>query len=156
MVEPLIPAFADFCLLEDINRILKPGCSALHCFDACLRPSGQSYVNGLIPYLYANAPVYRCELGLYVCTFVPLYPWLKSKRISDTYAMSQKAYEAKRGVHHQTVVRRLCETNNQTGIKSSNLSRHQLFLLANHRWIAKIGENNLLNRYRLCCALSIL
>ena len=41
-------------------------------------------------------------------------------------------------------------------VPGPNVSRPQLFLLANHLWIAKIGENNLLNRYRLCCALSIL
>ena len=25
-------------VLKDINRILKPGCPSLHCFDAFLRP----------------------------------------------------------------------------------------------------------------------
>jgi hypothetical protein len=70
-------------VLKDIDRILKPGCPSLHCFDACLRPGDQSYVNGLIPYLYANAPLRT--------RFVPL---AEIEADPDTYAMSQQAYEA--------------------------------------------------------------
>ena len=70
-------------MLKDINRILKPVCPSLHCFDASLRPVGQSYINGLIPYLYANAPLQT--------RFVPL---LEIEADPDTYFMSQQAYEA--------------------------------------------------------------
>jgi ubiquinone/menaquinone biosynthesis C-methylase UbiE len=70
-------------VLKDINRVLKPGCPSFHCFDAILRKNGRSWVNGLIPYLYANAsPLTR---------FVPL---AEIDVDPDTYAMSQQAYDA--------------------------------------------------------------
>ena len=62
--------------------MLKPGCPSLHCFDSILRPDGKSWVNGLIPYLYANAPLKT--------KFAPLPEIEKNP---DTYAMSQQAYE---------------------------------------------------------------
>jgi len=70
-------------VLKDINRVLKPGCPSLHCFDAILRPAGKSWVNGLVPYLYANAPVQT--------RFTPLS---EIDADPDTYAMSRAAYEA--------------------------------------------------------------
>jgi ubiquinone/menaquinone biosynthesis C-methylase UbiE len=69
-------------LLKDINRILKPGCPSLHCFDASPRPAGNSWVNGLVPYLYANEPLQT--------RFVPL---AEIEADPDTYAMSEHAYE---------------------------------------------------------------
>lgn len=70
-------------VLNDINRVLKPGGTSLHCFDAILRPAGKSWVNGLIPYLYANAPVQTRFTSLSEIEADP-----------DTYAMSRAAYEA--------------------------------------------------------------
>lgn len=70
-------------VLKDMNRVLKPGCPSFHCFDSILRPAGKSWVNGLIPYLYANAPLQT--------KFVPL---AEIDRETDTYAMSRQAYEA--------------------------------------------------------------
>lgn len=69
-------------VLKDINRILKPGRPTFHCFDAILRKNGRSWVNGLIPYFYANAsPLTRS---------VPL-PEIDAD--PDTYAMSKQAYD---------------------------------------------------------------
>lgn len=70
-------------VLKDMNRVLKPGCFSFHCFDAILRPAGRSWVNGLIPYLYANAPLQT-----------KLPPLAEIEANPDTYAMSQQAYEA--------------------------------------------------------------
>jgi ubiquinone/menaquinone biosynthesis C-methylase UbiE len=70
-------------LLEDMNRVLKPGCPSFHCFDAVLRPAGNSWVNGMIPYLYAHAPLLTC-----------LVPVTEIDANPDTYAMCQSAYEA--------------------------------------------------------------
>ena len=70
-------------VLNDINRVLKPGCPSFHCFDSILRAAGKSWVNGLIPYLYASAPMET--------KFIPLADIQQS---SDTYAMSRRAYEA--------------------------------------------------------------
>jgi ubiquinone/menaquinone biosynthesis C-methylase UbiE len=70
-------------VLEDITRILKPGCPSLHCFDAFLRSDGQSSVNGLVPYLYANVPLRTPFVSLDEIEADP-----------DTYAMSESAYEA--------------------------------------------------------------
>jgi hypothetical protein len=69
-------------VLKDIDRVLKPGSPTLHCFDAILRPAGQSWVNGLIPYLYANAPVQT--------RFTPLS---EIEADPDTFVMTQNAYE---------------------------------------------------------------
>jgi ubiquinone/menaquinone biosynthesis C-methylase UbiE len=70
-------------VLKDINRVLKPGCPSFHCFDAILRPAGKSWVNGLIPYLYAGAPVQN-----------PFAPLAEVDADPDTYTMSRQAYEA--------------------------------------------------------------
>jgi ubiquinone/menaquinone biosynthesis C-methylase UbiE len=70
-------------VLKDMNRVLKPGCPSFHCFDSILRPAGKSWVNGLIPYLYANAPLQT--------RFAPL---AEIESDPDTYAMSQHAYES--------------------------------------------------------------
>lgn len=43
-------------IVKDIHRILKPGCPSFHLFDCIWRPEGKSWVNGLIPYLYATVP----------------------------------------------------------------------------------------------------
>ncbi len=69
-------------VLGDISRVLKPGGSSLHCFDAIIRPAGKSWVSGLIPYLYANAPVQT--------RFAPLSD---IELDPDTFAMSKAAYE---------------------------------------------------------------
>ncbi|SDS27129.1 Methyltransferase domain-containing protein [Opitutus sp. GAS368] len=70
-------------VLKDMNRVLKPGGFSFHCFDAILRPAGASWVNGLIPYIYANAPL--------LTKFVPLS---EIDTDADTYVMSQHAYDA--------------------------------------------------------------
>ena len=70
-------------VLNDMNRVLKPGCPSFHCFDSILRPAGNSWVTGLIPDIYANAPL--------LTTFVPL---TEIEQNPDTYAMSRQAYEA--------------------------------------------------------------
>ena len=70
-------------VLKDMNRVLKPGCPSFHCFDSILRQNGKSWVNGLIPYLYANAPLQT--------KFAPL---AEIEANPDTYAMSRQAYEA--------------------------------------------------------------
>ena len=70
-------------VLEDMNRVLKPGCPSFHCFDVVLRRADNSWVNGLIPYLYAQAPLRT--------RFVPL---AEIDANPDTYAMCQSAYEA--------------------------------------------------------------
>lgn len=70
-------------VLKDINRVLKPGCSSFHCFDAILRTNGKSWVNGLIPYLNAHAPVRTRAMSA-----------SELEQDPDLYAMSQAAYEA--------------------------------------------------------------
>jgi len=70
-------------VLADINRVMKPGCPSFHCFDAILRPAGNSWVNGLIPYIYATQSLKT--------HFVPL---AEIEADPDTYFMSQQAYEA--------------------------------------------------------------
>lgn len=69
-------------VLKDMNRVLKPGCPSFHCFDSILRPAGKSWVNGLIPYLYANAPLQTKNAPLAEIAADP-----------DLYAMSRQAYE---------------------------------------------------------------
>jgi len=70
-------------VLSDINRVLKPGCPSFHCFDAILRPEGNSWVNGLITHVYATQSL--------LTRFVP--PAV-IEADPDTYFMSQQAYEA--------------------------------------------------------------
>jgi len=70
-------------LLKDINRVLKPGCYTLHCFDAILRRAEKSWINALIPYLYANAPLQTRFVSMADIEANP-----------DTYAMSEQAYNA--------------------------------------------------------------
>jgi ubiquinone/menaquinone biosynthesis C-methylase UbiE len=70
-------------VLKDINRLLKPGCPTLHCFDAILRPAPKSWVNGLIPYIYANASLQTHSVPTGVLSNDP-----------DLYTMSRSAYEA--------------------------------------------------------------
>ncbi len=70
-------------VLKDINRVLKPGCPSFHCFDAILRPAGNSWVNGLIPHIYASQSL-----------STRLAPLAEIEADLDTYAMSQQAYEA--------------------------------------------------------------
>lgn len=69
-------------VLKDMNRVLKPGCPSFHCFDSILRSAGKSWVNGLIPYLYANAPLQT-----------KLAPLAEIAADPDLYAMSRQAYE---------------------------------------------------------------
>ena len=70
-------------VLEDINRVLKPRCPSSPCFDAILRPRGRSWVDGLIPYLYANAPVQN-----------RLVPLAEVDTDPDTYSMSRQTHGA--------------------------------------------------------------
>lgn len=70
-------------ILADLHRVLKPGCPSFHCFDAIVRPEGRSWVNGLIPHLYAHAPLQT--------RFTP--PEHLGAE-GSTYFMSRQAYEA--------------------------------------------------------------
>lgn len=70
-------------VLKDIQRVLKPGCPSFHCFDAILRPAGRTWVNGLIPYLHAHAPVETAPPRVEEIAADP-----------SLYAMSRSAYEA--------------------------------------------------------------
>ena len=69
-------------VLKDINRMLKPGGPSLHCFDAIQKPTNWTWVNGLIPHIYANAALQT--------RFIPPD---EIKADPDTYFMSQQAYE---------------------------------------------------------------
>jgi ubiquinone/menaquinone biosynthesis C-methylase UbiE len=70
-------------ILNDVNRVLKPGCASFHCFDAVLHPAGKSWsVNGLIFYIYASTELKTTLPSLDVIAKNP-----------DTYFMSQQAYE---------------------------------------------------------------
>ena len=69
-------------VLKDIHRVLKPGCPSFHCFDAIDKPTNWTWVNGLIPYLYASAPLETSSA-----------PLDEIKTNPDTYFMSQTAYE---------------------------------------------------------------
>jgi hypothetical protein len=69
-------------VLKDMNRVLKPGCPSFYCFDSILLSAGKSWVNGLIPYLYANAPLQTKNAPLAEIAADP-----------DLYAMSRQAYE---------------------------------------------------------------
>ena len=70
-------------VLKDINRVLKRGCPSFHCFGAILRPAGNSWVNGLIPHIYA-----RESLSTRLASVAEI------DADKDTYAMSKRAYEA--------------------------------------------------------------
>ncbi len=41
-------------ICRDLDRVAKPGSLSLHLFDCVWRPGGKSFVNGLIPHLYAT------------------------------------------------------------------------------------------------------
>jgi SAM-dependent methyltransferase len=70
-------------ILKDIHRVLKPGCPSFHCLDAIWRPAGWSWVNGLIPHLYNNAPLQTRSISPDEVMADP-----------DAYVMSRAAYEA--------------------------------------------------------------
>jgi ubiquinone/menaquinone biosynthesis C-methylase UbiE len=70
-------------VLEDMNRVLKPGCPSFHCFDAVLASADKSWINGLIPHLYAHAPLRT--------RFVPV---AEIDADPDTYTMCESEYEA--------------------------------------------------------------
>lgn len=70
-------------ILKDINRVLKPGAASFHLLDIVARPHGQTWINGLIPYLYQNAPLLT----------VPPDP-TRILADPDTYYMSESAFDA--------------------------------------------------------------
>lgn len=70
-------------VLQDLQRMLKPGHLSLHCFDAILRPAEKSWVNGLIPYTYASLPL-----------ITRLPPLEEIATNPNTYTMSPQAYTA--------------------------------------------------------------
>jgi len=70
-------------VLKDMNRVLKAGAPSFHLFDSILRSGGKTWVNGLVPYFYENAPVKT--------RFVPVADIAADP---ETYAMSRSAYEA--------------------------------------------------------------
>ena len=41
-------------ILEDINRVLKPGAYSLHCLDSIIKPD-RLWTNALLPFLFAHA-----------------------------------------------------------------------------------------------------
>lgn len=69
-------------ILEDITRVLKPGAASFHLLDIVARPNGQTWVNGLIPYLYQNAPLITRAPNPYEIMADP-----------DTYYMSESAFD---------------------------------------------------------------
>ena len=40
-------------ILDDLNRVLKPGCYSLHCFDSIIQ-SDRLWTNKLVPYIFEN------------------------------------------------------------------------------------------------------
>ncbi len=43
-------------LVRDLHRILKPGAATFHLFDCIWRRDGKTWINSLVPYLYATVP----------------------------------------------------------------------------------------------------
>jgi ubiquinone/menaquinone biosynthesis C-methylase UbiE len=43
-------------LVRDLQRILKPGAATIHLFDCIWRRDSKTWINGLVPYLYATVP----------------------------------------------------------------------------------------------------
>jgi hypothetical protein len=70
-------------ILKDIHRVLKPKCPSFHCFDAVLRTAGKSWMHDLVFYLQDHVPLQ-----------MQLAPLDDIAADSDTYAMSQLAYDA--------------------------------------------------------------
>ncbi len=67
-------------ILNDINRVLKPGSWSLHCFDVVFKPDG-FWTNPFLPYLFEHAQP--------VC---PMPDPAKMERDPDLYVMSRAAY----------------------------------------------------------------
>ena len=40
-------------ILDDLNRVLKPGCYSLHCFDSIIQPD-RLWTNKLLPFFFDN------------------------------------------------------------------------------------------------------
>jgi SAM-dependent methyltransferase len=70
-------------VLADINRVLKPGCPTLHCFDAILGGRNKTWINGLIPFIHSHQ-----KLSTH------LLPTNQIWADPDLYYMTRRAYEA--------------------------------------------------------------
>jgi len=69
-------------IVEDINRILKPGGHSLHLFDIISRHGGTLWQNGLVDYMFSNLPTLNkyCDPAQFHAS-------------GDIYYMKQQAYD---------------------------------------------------------------
>ena len=68
-------------IMNDINRVLKPGGFSVHCIDVVLKDEYQ-WTNDVLPFFFENAGV--------VNKFIPLHALLED---SDLFHMSEKYFE---------------------------------------------------------------
>jgi ubiquinone/menaquinone biosynthesis C-methylase UbiE len=67
-------------ILTDLNRVLKPGCYSLHCFDSILMPSNL-WTNKLLPYIFQHEK-----------TFNWFIPYKELSRDGDIFVLSEEIY----------------------------------------------------------------
>jgi len=70
-------------ILDDLNRVLKPGGYSLHCFDSLLKPDNV-WVNRLLIYIFENQQTLN--------RFIPLE---SVRHAPDLFAMSRRVYDRK-------------------------------------------------------------
>jgi ubiquinone/menaquinone biosynthesis C-methylase UbiE len=70
-------------ILDDLNRVLKPGGYSLHCFDSLLKPDNL-WVNRLLIYIFENQR-----------TFNRFIPFEALRSAPDLFAMSERVYDRK-------------------------------------------------------------
>ena len=67
-------------ILTDINRVLKPGCYSLHCFDSVLKPDGL-WVNNLLHYIFKHEK-----------TFNRLIPYEEISQDKDLFELPEEKF----------------------------------------------------------------
>jgi ubiquinone/menaquinone biosynthesis C-methylase UbiE len=67
-------------ILTDINRVLKPGCYSLHCFDSVLKPH-TLWTNKLLPYIFQHEK-----------TFNRFIPYEELCRDGDIFVLPEEIY----------------------------------------------------------------
>ena len=70
-------------ILDDLNRVLKPGCYSLHCFD-CRLKQDNLWVNQLLIYIIENECTLNCFLPFEILHQAP-----------DLFVMSERVYNRK-------------------------------------------------------------
>lgn len=70
-------------ILEDLNRVLKPGGYSLHCFDSLIKQDNV-WVNKLLIYIFENERTLNCFIPFEVLGSAP-----------DLYTMSERVYNRK-------------------------------------------------------------